>query len=1586
LIRITSLIRLRAVTIVAAVLLATLGSAVANPKPARAAGPSFVQTQAREIASGKTDSVAFAIANSVGNLVVATVLWNNTGAVTLADSRGNAYTSVAARRTWGSNWSEQTFFAKNIAAGGNSVSATFATTISGWAIVYIHEYAGIDKVNPLDGTTGTIGTAPAMSSGSLTTTVTGDLLFAAAASSVTVTAPGAGWTTRSTASGNRTEDRLAAAQGPYTATATQNGSSWVMQLVAFRPAVSDTTAPTVPTNLNGNVVSATQVNLGWTASTDNVGVAGYKVFRDGSQVATSTATTYQDTGLSPATSYTYAVSAYDAAGNESARSTSTTITTQPAPGDTTPPTVSLTTPTAGSTVSGTLTVSANASDNVGVVGVRFILDGVDIASEDTTAPYGVSWATTTATNGTHTLTARARDAAGNATTSSPVTVTVSNTTPPPAGIVAGYAFDDGSGTTAADASGHGITGTLTNGPTWGPGRYAGAINLDGVDDYVDLGNPASLHLTGSMTISAWINSSAFPTDDAAVVSKRGSIGFQLDTTVDRGARSIGFKLTNGTGADMIRYGMTALHTNTWYHVAGVYDAATGTMTVYLDGHVDNGAQIGTITGTQQDSPQNVVIGRRAIGGDLFTGSVDDVRIYDRALSLAEIQADMAKSLGPASSDTTPPSVSVTAPAAGAQVTGIVNVTASATDDVGVRAVQIYVDGVPTGAEDSTTPYGLAWDTRTAQNGAHTLTARARDAAGNSTLSAGVAVNITNADAFQNEVLATGFTLPTSIKFLPDGRMLVAELAGTVRVLPPPYTTPDPTPFLQITNIGSAGVQQGIFDIALDPAFTTNHYFYVFYTLGSPNRDRLSRFTADSTITGTVAGSETVLYQDPIDANAEHHGGAIMFGNDGKLYFTTGEHFLAANAQDLTSPRGKVHRINMDGTIPTDNPFYDGAGPNVDSIWALGLRNPYRAYYDAPTGRMYIGDVGGNDPSTAVEEVDVGARGANFGWPDTQGPCPAPCTSPLYSYPHNGRDSAVTGGFVYHGTQFPSSYQGDYFFADYTQNWIRRLHLDANGNVLSVNNFEPADGSVDGPYGDIVYLIEGPDGALYYVDLGYSDIGATYGISKIRRIRYIQSNQAPVAVASANPTSGPAPLAVTFSSAGSLDPEGQSLTYAWDFGDGTTSTAANPAHTYQSAGRYNARLTVSDGVNQTVATPIAISAGNPPVPSIQAPTDGAFFVAGDVISFSGDATDTEDGTLPASAYTWNIDFLHDGHVHPGTPITGVKSGTFTIPTTGHDFSGNTRYRITLTVVDSSGLTSSTFVTIWPRKVNLSFATAPSGLTLYLDGIARTTPFVYDTLTGFTHTIEARDQSAGATAYTFASWSDGGARQHSITVPATAQSYTATYTVSTVVTTPAFVQATAATPQTNLATVAIAYPGAQAAGDTNIVAVGWNDTTSTITSVTDSAGNAYQVAAPTARGPGVSQALYFAPNVRSAGPGANTVTVVFSTAVPYADVRITEYSGLDPSTPLDGNASASGTALSANSGNVSTAFGTELIFGAGITTGGFSGSPTGITTRLITTPDADIVNDRVVTSTGSYAALANVSGGWVMQVATFRAAGQ
>ena len=1560
------------------------GNAGLSTVHAAPATPTYVQGRANEAARATTtNAVAFSSANTAGNLLVVYAIWDNTSAATISDTRGNSYASVAPASRWkGSAWSSQVFYAKNVAGGVNTVTLSLAAAVTSWSIAYVHEYSGIDKVNPIDVSVVGTGTSSAMSSGSATTTNATDLVFGAGASDKTVNAGGAGFTSRLTTYGNRTQDKRVTATGGNSATGNQNGAAWVMHMVAFKAdpgAPADTTPPTAPTALTATPASTTQINLAWNPSSDNVSVAGYKVFRNGTQVGTPGTTLFQDTGLTPRTSYSYTVAAVDGAGNTSALSPPVSATTQSPPTDVTPPSVTLTAPAAGATLVAMSMLTATASDDVGVLGVQFLVDGANVGSEDTSAPYSYSWDTTAVGNGTHTVAARARDGASHLTTSTPVTVTVNNPPRPP-GLLAGYAFDEGSGGAVADASGHGLTGTLANGAGWAAGRFGSAVNLDGTNDNVGLGSAASLLLTGSMTMGAWIYATGNPGDDGAIISRRGSTGYQLDTTVDVGPRVVGFKLTSGSGGDMFRYGATALQLNTWYYVAGVYNAAAGTMDVYVNGTLDNGPLVGSVTGSQQNPATAVLIGQRANGGFNFPGRIDDARIYGRALTAGEIAGDMTTPLGTATSgDPTPPTVTIDSPAAGAAVSDIVTVTADAADNVGVVGVQFSVDGVATGVEDTTDPYALAWDTRTSPNGSHTLTARARDAAGNLGTSAGLTVNVSNTNTFQNEVLATGLNLPTAMKFLPDGRLLVAELAGKIRVIPSPYTTPTATPFLQISNIGSAGVQQGIYDFAFDPAFATNRYFYVFYTAGTPNRDRLSRFTANATLNGTVAGSELILYQDPLDANAEHHGGAIVFGNDGKLYFTTGEHFDAAEAQDLTNPRGKLHRINTDGTVPTDGPFFDGAGRNWDSIWAYGLRNPYRAFYDSPTGRLYIGDVGGNDYSTAKEEVNLAARGANYGWPDHEGPCSSPCTSPLYSWAHNGRDSAVTGGFVYHGTAFPSGYDGSYFFADYTQNWIKRLSVDASGNLAGVSNFEPADGSVDGPYGDIVYLTEGPDEALYYLDLGYSDISGSYGVSKVRRIKFVSGNQAPVVAAVADVTVGPAPLTVAFSSAGSSDPEGHALTYAWDFGDNVTSTDANPSHVYTQAGSFQARLTVSDGTNSATSVPIGIAVGRPPIPTITAPTDGAHFVANDVISFVGTGTDPEDGTLPASAFVWNVDFLHEGHVHPGTPVTGVKSGSFTIPTSGHDFSGNTRYRITLTVKDSTGLTSSTSVIVYPTKANLTFQTSPPGLTLYLDGIAKTTPFVYDTLVGFQHTVEARNQAAvNGVDYAFSSWSDGGAQTHIVTVPAAGASYTVTFAAAPAPL--AFVQVAAATPQAPQSVVTRSYLQNQTGGDLNVVVVGWNDTTSTITGVTDSAGNSYALAVPLARGSGISQAMYYAKNIAG---GANTVTVTFNQPAAYVDLRVAEYGGVDRVSPLDGSASMAGNTATASSGNLATTA-RGLVVGAGTTTGGFSSAGAGFTSRIITNPDLDILEDQVTTVAGTYSATAPQGGNYVMQAVGFKAA--
>ena len=202
---------------------------------------------------------------------------------------------------------------------------------------------------------------------------------------------------------------------------------------------------------------------------------------------------------------------------------------------------------------------------------------------------------------------------------------------------------------------------------------------------------------------------------------------------------------------------------------------------------------------------------------------------------------------------------------------------------------------------------------------------------------------------------------------------------------------------------------------------------------------------------------------------------------------------------------------------------------------------------------------------------------------------------------------------------------------------------------------------------------------------------------------------------------------------------------------------------------------------------------------------------------------------------------------------------------------------------------------------------------------------------------------------------------------------------------FVQVNAAMPQSPSASVAVSYSLAQTAGNLNIVVVGWNDNISSLSSVSDSRGNSYVQAGTTIAGTGIQQAIYYAKNIAA---GSNTVTVSFNQAAAYVDVRLLEYSGLNTTNPLDATAGAAGTSNSPDSGAATTTSANELIFGAGTTGGSFNAAGTGFTVCIITTPDGDIGEHKLVSSMGSYSAPAtlNNSSTWVMQMATFRASGQ
>ncbi len=367
------------------------------------------------------------------------------------------------------------------------------------------------------------------------------------------------------------------------------------------------------------------------------------------------------------------------------------------------------------------------------------------------------------------------------------------------------------------------------------------------------------------------------------------------------------------------------------------------------------------------------------------------------------------------------------------------------------------------------------------------------------------------------------------------------------------------------------------------------------------------------------------------------------------------------------------------------------------MWLYGVRNPFGYSLQAETGEIYFGDVGWN----TWEEVNHGGAGTNFGWPCYEGNGPQPffqsqfpgqcaltsVTPPFHTYDH-GSGSAVIGGPFYTGTAYPQQFRNDFFFADYTGNFIKRVVFDSEHRPVSVQPFAT---DVQNP----VALTLGPDGMIYYL---------SFTTGEIRRIRF----DGPVAKAAATPTNGPSPLSVSFSSAGSSNPGGGALSYLWDFGDGATSTAANPSHTYTTptARRFTARLTVSTQSGASSTDTVDVTVGSlPPTPTIIAPADGTTVLPGETVAYRGSATDPEDGALGASALKWTVLLHHNTHVHTFVGGTGDQ-GSFVAE--DHGPIGTFSYEIILEATDSTGLKSTTSVNL-PVGSDTSPPSPPTGLT-------------------------------------------------------------------------------------------------------------------------------------------------------------------------------------------------------------------------------------------------------------------------------------
>ena len=501
--------------------------------------------------------------------------------------------------------------------------------------------------------------------------------------------------------------------------------------------------------------------------------------------------------------------------------------------------------------------------------------------------------------------------------------------------------------------------------------------------------------------------------------------------------------------------------------------------------------------------------------------------------------------------------------------------------------------------------------------------------------------------------------------------------------------------------------------------------------------------------------------------------------------------------------GAVLRLDpATGAAAPGNPFSDSSDANRQRILAYGLRNPFRMTVRPGTNELWVADVGWktSEEINRIPDTTAGTS-RNFGWPCYEGKiiqkayqsaglnlcaslyqASGSVSAPYYNYQHANKvlstdpcpkgGSSITGLAFYPGGSYPAQYQNALFFEDHTRNCMWAMLPDANGNP------NPKTITSIGHVANPVYVTAGP--ASMGNDIFYADLEG----GAIHRLTYAAgSNHPPVAVAKVTPTNGPAPLVVQYDATGSKDPDGDALSYQWDFGDGTSSNDGTGSHTYTDPGSYQATLTVGDGRGGTDGTSVPIVVGariTQMTVHVTSPTGTARtkYRVGDKLAFSAAAVDTSGASVPAGNFSWHLSIHHcftstNCHTHDGGTMAGVQSGTYAAP--DHEFPCYLTVELTVSV-PGTGQTISRSIRVDPQTVQLHFAANPTGVKLKLsaDEATAAAPFSKTFVVG--HLLSASaptQQTIAGHRYVWQSWSDKKPASHTIVVPASAATFTATY---------------------------------------------------------------------------------------------------------------------------------------------------------------------------------------------------------------------